>query len=72
MTRTTALTTIGNAHVQIDVEPAALPEAAGGVTIWIRSWGGTVLAKQTAYTLTAGEARELVAAIADVIEEAPA
>jgi hypothetical protein len=62
--RTISLTTIGSASVHIQVTPAALPEAEGGVTIWIHHWPGTRLSEKVAYTLTVGEAKELVAELA--------
>ena len=67
MNRTIALTTIGSDCVEIEVAPSALPEAPGGVTLWVRHWPGTPLAEQTAYTLTGGEAKDLAAAVADAI-----
>ena len=67
MNRTIALTTIGSAAVEIGVTPAALPEAEGGVTLWVTHWRGTPLEDRTAYTLTEVEAKQLVAAIADVV-----
>jgi hypothetical protein len=61
------LTILGSSSVEIDVTPAAIPEARGGVTLWVRCWKGTPLEETTAYTLTQTEAKELVAAIADVV-----
>jgi hypothetical protein len=74
---TVELSALGSAHVTIDVTPAALPEAAGGVTIWATCWPGTVLEERVAYTLTELEAKELVAEIARALtptlfEEPPA
>ena len=67
MNRTIALTTIGSACVEVEVTPAALPDADGGATIWITCWRGTPLEERTAYTFTAVEAKHLVAAVADVV-----
>jgi hypothetical protein len=52
------LTTIGS-RGELEVTPAALPEAAGGVTLWFR-WdvGG-----ETAITFTEDEAKRLVVAV---------
>lgn len=61
------LSTIGSACVEIDVTEAALPEADGGVTIWITCWKGTPLEERTAYTLTVDEAKQLICAVAQVI-----
>ena len=49
------LSTIGSQCVTIDVTPAALPEAEGGVTLGITHWKGTPLEERIAYTLTADE-----------------
>ena len=64
---TIRLSVIGSQCVELEVTPAALPEAEGGVTIWITGWKGTVLEEKVAYTLTADEAKQLVVAVADVI-----
>lgn len=69
---TVRLTTIGPARVEIDVTPAALEEAAGGATVWVVCWRGTPLEERVAYTLTEGEATQLVCDLANVLEEAPA
>lgn len=64
------LSTIGLSCVEISVTPAALEEAAGGITLWVHHWPGTVLSEKVAYTLTEAEAKQLVVAIADVITPA--
>jgi hypothetical protein len=69
---TIRLTTIGSRSVELQVTQAALPEADGGVTLWVRRWAGTALEEQTVYVLTGDEADELVAAIARALEGVPA
>ena len=63
---TIRLSVIGSQCVELEVTEAALPEADGGVTIWITHWKGTPLEERIAYTLTADEAKQLVAAVAIV------
>ena len=43
---TIALSTVGSACVELEVTPAALEEAAGGVSIWIVAWKGTAIEEQ--------------------------
>jgi hypothetical protein len=62
-TQSITLTTIGSRGVELDVSPAALEEARGGVTLWSRFMVSTPLEQRRAYTLTAAEARSLAAAI---------
>ena len=54
--RAVALTTIGS-RGSVEIAPAALPEADGGLTLWFRWATGT----ETAVTLTRHEARQLAA-----------
>jgi hypothetical protein len=61
---TIELTTIGSGCVELEVTPAALPEAQGGATLWVRHWRGTPLEDATAYTLTEAEAKQLVCDVA--------
>ncbi len=64
---TITLTTIGSRNVTIDIEPAALPEAAGGIGIHCGLYDRPLI-----FTLTAEEASQLAAAIADQLDRANA
>ncbi len=64
---TVALSTIGSQCVTIEVTPAALPGAEGGVTLWITHWKGTPLEERIAYTLTVDETKQLVCELARVL-----
>jgi len=61
------LTTIGSQTVEFDAQPAALPEAIGGMTLWVRYAVGTPVEERTAYTFTAAEAKQLVADVGGVM-----
>lgn len=56
------LTTIGS-RIRVDVEPAALEEATGGVQLRLHLHDGPL-----ALTLTPGEARWLTAALAGTVD----
>jgi hypothetical protein len=63
---TIALSTIGSKNVEVDVGPSALTgpdEAPGGVALTFRHRVETPLERITTYSLTADQARELVAEI---------
>lgn len=57
------LTTIGSRGVQVEVEPAALREAYGGMTVWIELEDGPLavtFTKQETYALICQALRALV------------
>jgi hypothetical protein len=66
--RPITLTTIGSRGVELEVSPAALTEASGGITLWSRYLPGTPMEQRHAYTLTAEQAKGLITAIAAVID----
>jgi len=56
---TMTFTTIGSTKVEIEVSPAALPEACSGCTLRVTHWRGTPLEERTAYTFDPGRGKEL-------------
>jgi hypothetical protein len=56
------LTTVGSRSIGVEVEPSQLSK--GGVTLWLRSLDGG----DRALTLTADEARRLMADVASALE----
>jgi hypothetical protein len=68
------LSTIGSRSISLDVGPAALPGAEGGVALWVRGLyrgehaAGTSASPDLAIILTAGEAEELVLGIEETVD----
>ena len=65
--RTIVLSAIASNRVELQVTPAALEEADGGVELRVTCWRGTALEETTCFTLTATEARLLVEAVAETV-----
>lgn len=67
--RISAAAKYGRAYLasRLDAQPAALEEAAGAMSLWVRYAVGTPLEERTAYTFTADEPKRLVADISRVL-----